>query len=116
MGLDRRPAESLHAGIRPDALGVLRLEPATGTCRLLSIPRDTRTQVPGYGFTKVNHAYQFGGAELEMAAVEHLLGIGIDRYGAMDMHGFAAMVDEVGGIEIAEPERGVTDTRRARRR
>lgn len=104
MGVDRRPGEPIDQGVRPDALGVLHLDGQTGACRLLSIPRDTRAQVTGLGISKVNHAHAFAGVEVQQQTVADFLGIPIDRYGLIDMQGFALMIDTVGGIEIMEPE------------
>lgn len=104
MGVDRRPGEPIDEGVRPDALGVLHLDAGAGTCRLLSIPRDTRALVPGHGASKVNHAHAFGGVDLQRQTVEALLGIELDRFGLIDMQGFALMIDAVNGITVQEPE------------
>ena len=104
MGLDRRENEGIDQGVRPDALGVLRIDFQAGSCRLLSIPRNTLAPLPGYGQSKINHGYNFGGAELEKQAVSGFLGIEIDRYAALDMKGFKVLVDAVGGVTVQEPE------------
>jgi len=31
--------------------------------RILSLPRDTRVQIPGHGVQKLNHAFAYGGAQ-----------------------------------------------------
>ncbi|MBA2518387.1 MAG: hypothetical protein H0V24_01855, partial [Chloroflexia bacterium] len=49
LGVDARPGEAIDIGVRADAIAVLRLDPADRSCRLLAIPRDTRTELPGYG-------------------------------------------------------------------
>src|SRR5690554_5564420 len=60
LGID---AESSERG-RSDALMVLSLDPKNDKMQLISIPRDTRTQIIGKGFDdKINHAYAFGGAD-----------------------------------------------------
>ena len=46
---------------RADAIVVLHLNPQTKSCRILSVPRDTRTELPGYGQSKINHALLVGG-------------------------------------------------------
>jgi LCP family protein required for cell wall assembly len=104
MGVDARPGEAIDIGVRPDSLMVLRLNPETGSCRMLSIPRDTRTELPGYGLTKVNHALAVGGIPYQEQVVELLLGIPIDHYVLVDFAGFETLVDAVGGITIDVPE------------
>jgi LCP family protein required for cell wall assembly len=104
MGVDARPGESIDIGVRPDVLLVVRLDPTTQSCRMLSIPRDTRTELPGYGQTKINHALMVGGIPYQLLVTEHLLGINIDRYALIDFAGFKDLVDTVGEIEVNVPE------------
>jgi len=49
MGVDARPGEAIEIGADPDALAVLHLDRASGSCRMLAIPRHTRFELPGYG-------------------------------------------------------------------
>jgi LCP family protein required for cell wall assembly len=104
MGLDRRPGEPIDSGVRPDFTAVLHIDVEANACRLLSIPRDTRVPIPGYGQSKINHAYAFGGSELAVETVQGYLGIPIDHYAALDMDGAAELIDFIGGVTIDEPE------------
>src|SRR5690625_1971145 len=75
LGID---AEGNQKG-RSDALMVMQLNPKTDSITIISIPRDTRTQIVGRGTDdKINHAYAFGGAEMAIATVENFLDIEID--------------------------------------
>lgn len=103
MGVDARPGEPIDIAVRPDALMVLHLDPAAKTCRLLSVPRDTRTELPGYGLSKVNHALMVGGIPYERLVVGQLLGLTIDHYVVIDFTGFKALVDAVGGVTVTVP-------------
>ena len=103
MGVDARPGEPIDQGVRPDSLMVVRLNPDTGSCRVLAIPRDTRVELPGYGQSKVNHALAVGGIPYEQLVVEQYLGIAIDHYVLVDFTGFSELVDSVGGIEMNVP-------------
>lgn len=67
---------------------------------LLSIPRDSYARIPGFGSTKINHAYAYGGITLTQETVEYLLGITIDDYLIIDFQGFKDVIDAVGGVEI----------------
>lgn len=104
MGVDARPGEPIDIDVRPDSLSVLHLDKGTGACRILAIPRDTRTELPGYGQTKINHALAVGGIPYEMLVVEQLLGIKLDHYGLIDFVGVEELVDAVSGITVDNPE------------
>lgn len=100
MGVDARSGESIDVGVRPDSLAVLRLNPKTGGCAMIRIPRDTRVELPGYGMSKINHALAVGGIPYQELVVEGYLGIQIDRYALIDFSGVESLVDAVGGVTI----------------
>lgn len=104
MGVDARAGEAIDVGVRPDALALLRLDPATGACRMLAVPRDTRTELPGYGLTKVNHALAVGGVPLQRRVVEQLVGLDIDRFVLIDLRALEEVVGIVGGVTLDVPE------------
>jgi LCP family protein required for cell wall assembly len=100
MGSDARPGEEIDIGVRPDLLAVLHLDPADGSCRLLSIPRDTRVDIPGTGLTKINHALMLGGIDLQRETVENYLGIELNNYALIDMAGAEQVIDAIGGVTV----------------
>jgi LCP family protein required for cell wall assembly len=104
MGVDARPGEAIDGQVRPDSLMVVHLNPTSSSCRVLSIPRDTRTELPGYGLTKINHALALGGISYEVQVVSDLIDLPIDHYVLIDFTGFEDLVDAVGGITIDVPE------------
>ena len=59
LGVDERPSEE-DTG-RSDTLFVVMLDSDNNNVSLLSVPRDTRVKIPGYGWDKINHAFAFGG-------------------------------------------------------
>ncbi|MBP2240782.1 LCP family protein required for cell wall assembly [Cytobacillus eiseniae] len=86
---------------RSDSMIVLTVNPNQNSVKMLSIPRDTRTEIIGRGEEdKINHAYAFGGIEMSIATVEHLLDIPIDYYIQINMEGFMDIVDSVGGVTV----------------
>lgn len=68
--------------------------------RILSIPRDTRVEIPGHGVQKINHAFAYGGVDLMKAAIEKYIGQPILYYVIVDYDSFPAFVDILGGVEI----------------
>ncbi|WP_142827191.1 LCP family glycopolymer transferase [Planococcus soli] len=86
---------------RSDTVVVLTVNPAEQSTKMVSIPRDTYTEIVGRGtMDKINHAYAFGGIEMSMATVENLLDIPIDYVMQVNMEGFQDIVDAVGGVEV----------------
>ncbi|TMW72236.1 LCP family glycopolymer transferase [Alteribacter natronophilus] len=86
---------------RTDTLMVVTVNPNDESMKMMSIPRDTRTEMVGRGHDdKINHAYAFGGAEMAMASVENFLDIPIDYFMTVNMDGFQEMVDAVGGVTV----------------
>lgn len=88
------------AGQRADVIMMVRLEPETGIVRVLSIPRDLRVEIEGYGPQKINAAYAFGGAPLMVSTVRAVTGLPIHHYVEIDFVGFTGLVDELGGVKI----------------
>lgn len=100
MGVDAREGEQIDFGVRPDSLSVLHINTEANTCRVLSIPRDTRTDLPGYGQSKINHALSVGGVEYQMLVTQKLLGIEIDHFALVDFAGVVGTVDALGGVNV----------------
>jgi LCP family protein required for cell wall assembly len=97
MGVDERDGD---AG-RSDSLILMTVNPNTNSTQMISIPRDTRTEIIGKGKDdKINHAYAFGGTEMAINTVEHFLDIPIDYFVKINMESFKDTVDAVGGVEV----------------
>ena len=90
---------------RSDTLMVATVDPHTDQATLLSIPRDTRVRIYGYGYDKINAAYAFGGEPLTEKTVENFLGIDIDHYVIVNVHSFVKIIDAIGGVDIYVPKR-----------
>jgi LCP family protein required for cell wall assembly len=98
------------AGRRTDT--ILLLHTGDGPNLLLSIPRDSIVDVPGYGSRKINSAYSFGGPKLLVRTLESETGVRIDDYVEIGFGGFVSVVDAVGGIRIC-PREAMKDPRAA---
>ncbi|GMA16417.1 LytR family transcriptional regulator [Deinococcus metallilatus] len=82
------------AQVRPD-----------GTANLLSIPRDTWVNIPGWGFGKINGSNVHGGPEMLVNAVENLTGVPIDGYALLSLHAVRSLTDAAGGVTLDVPKR-----------
>ncbi|WP_085995315.1 LCP family protein [Nocardia testacea] len=78
--------------------------PPSGRTTLVSLPRDSYVDIPGYGQDKLNAAFAFGGAPLLTQTVETATGLHIDHYAEIGFAGFAGVVDALGGIDICVPQ------------
>ncbi|MEB2493014.1 LytR family transcriptional regulator [Peribacillus frigoritolerans] len=97
LGVDERDGDKG----RSDTMIVLTVNPQKKSVKMLSIPRDTRTEIVGHGTQdKINHAFAFGGAKMSMDTVEKFLDIPIDYYMKINMEGFKDIVDAVGGVTV----------------
>jgi len=85
---------------RADTIVFLSISPKTKDVLILSIPRDTRVEIPGRGMDKINHAYAFGGEKLISKTVSSFLDVPIHFYAVADFIGFVNIIDELGGVEI----------------
>ena len=92
---------------RADTLMLIRA--GGGTFRKLSIPRDSYAEIPGQAAQKINAAYAFGGAALQVKTVEQFLGIHIDHVAIVDFTGFEDLIDAVGGVTVNLPHKLCTD-------
>lgn len=100
LGVDERPGDRG----RSDTMIVLTVNPNKKSVQMVSIPRDTRTEIIGRGYLdKINHAYAFGGVEMSVDSVENFLNIPIDYYFKVNMDSFNDIVDAVGGITVNNP-------------
>ena len=98
MGIDEHIREQDPG--RSDTLMVATLDPKKNQAALLSIPRDTRVRIPGYGFDKVNAAYALGGKKLTQETIENFLGTPMDHYVAIKTASFCRIIDAIGGVDI----------------
>lgn len=100
MGIDTGDQGRVEQG-RSDTIMVMTVNPEKDKTTLVSIPRDTRTEIIGRGFDdKINHAYAFGGPAMSVNTVQNLLDIPIDYFVSVNMAGIQQIVDAVGGVSV----------------
>ncbi|MGI6785037.1 MAG: LCP family protein [Gleimia sp.] len=86
-------------GRRADTIMLLHKAP-NGNSYLVSIPRDTWVDVPGYGEAKINASYAYGGEAGLVETVEGTTGLTVDHFVEVGMSGVTDIVDSMGGIEL----------------
>jgi anionic cell wall polymer biosynthesis LytR-Cps2A-Psr (LCP) family protein len=93
------------AGLRgnTDTMMLARFDPARGDARVLSIPRDTRTKIPGHGTFKINAAVPYGGSALAVRTVSGLLGVPVERFVLINTRAVVQLVEALGGVEVFVP-------------
>ncbi len=85
---------------RSDSMMIVHADPASNYLSVLSLPRDLRVEVPGYGAQKLNFAYAKGGAELAIKTAQQLTGVDITHYLEIDLKAFWGLTDAIGGIYV----------------
>ncbi len=96
LGIDSRDGENA----RSDTMILAVVNPHIEQVMLVSLPRDTYVNVPGYGNTKLNHAMAYGNVPLAKKTVEGFFNIKVDNYMTVDFNGFKKAVDVLGGVHV----------------
>jgi LCP family protein required for cell wall assembly len=105
IGTDGGKAPGRGDARRADSLLLLRTDPGKHRLSYLSIPRDLRVDIPGYGSGKVNAANQLGGPALTIATLRGLTGLQIHHVVVFDFDGFRELIDALGGVDVNVPRR-----------
>lgn len=99
FGSDSRDVNNSYAG-RSDTIIIVVVNNIDKSINLISIPRDTYVDVPGYGMTKINHAYAYGQEQLSIKTINSNFGLDLTQYATIDFSGLIESIDLVGGVEI----------------
>jgi LCP family protein required for cell wall assembly len=99
LGSDKRASEPEDPG-RSDTTILLRLDPDQNAIALMSIPRDLKVEIPGYGTEKFNAAYTYGGPRLTLRVVKELTGLPINHVVNVDYLGFVRAVDAIDCVYV----------------
>jgi LCP family protein required for cell wall assembly len=114
-----KQVHELHVGrdggsLNTDTMMIVHV-PADGSqATLISIPRDSYVQIPGYGMNRINAAYAMAyndasgdpnakraaGATELVRTVENLTGLNIDHFVQVSLLGFVTISDAVGGVTV----------------
>jgi LCP family protein required for cell wall assembly len=103
MGVDSRDPSDPG---RSDSIMLVGFDPVSGTINVMSIPRDSRVNIPGHGYDKINATtnpdyFSDGGIPLLERTIEGMIpGIRINYYAKTDFAGFEKVIDALGGVTI----------------
>ncbi|MDX6698179.1 MAG: polyisoprenyl-teichoic acid--peptidoglycan teichoic acid transferase [Solirubrobacteraceae bacterium] len=102
MGSDVRKIDR-ERGLKgnSDTMILVRLDPTKKATAMLSIPRDLKARIPGFGTAKINAAYPQGGTRLTVRTIQaNLPGIKINHVVDTNFKGFKAMVNRIGCMYV----------------
>lgn len=103
IGVDDSEERDFKGKSRSDALMLATFNKQQKDVNILSIPRDSYVNVPDYGFTKINHAYFYGGPKKTIETVENFLNVPVDYYVRLNFEAFIEIIDTIGGIQYDVP-------------
>lgn len=101
-------ADNVAGASHTDSMILISADTQTHHVSIISIPRDTRVNLPGVGLTKITHANAVGeavggvheGTMMAVQAASNLLGVTINDYIKINFIGFKKVVDTLGGVEV----------------
>ncbi|MGB7587963.1 MAG: LCP family protein [Solirubrobacterales bacterium] len=99
LGSDKRANIPGDPG-RSDTTILLRLDPDRNAIAVMSIPRDLKVEIPGFGTEKFNAAYTDGGPRLTLRVVKELTGLRINHVVNVDFLGFVRAVDAINCVYV----------------
>ncbi len=98
------------AGKRSDTMLLVHISKKRDKAAIISVPRDSYAKIPEHEnsqgklipatYSKINSAFNWGGAPLLIQTFEEMSGLRIDHYVEINFVGFVRMVDALGGVEI----------------
>lgn len=80
-----------------------RTVPSEGKVTMVSIPRDTKVEISGYGTQKINAAYAYGGVAGAVKAASEFAGVPITHYAEVHFQELESLVDILGGVYVDVP-------------
>ena len=85
---------------RSDTMMLIRLDPDQPVTSVLSLPRDLKVHIPGYGTDKLNASYSDGGPTLTVKTIKELTGLEINHVVNINFHGFRDVVNAIGCVYV----------------
>jgi LCP family protein required for cell wall assembly len=79
---------------------LVRVDPGSRQVTMLSIPRDLWVPIPNQGAGKISTAFQLGGPQAAVAAVESNFKVHVDDYAWIGLNGLVKLIDQLGGVNV----------------
>ena len=96
-----------------DSIMILSVDPSTKQADVISVPRDLYVDIPGFGYSKINAAYEYGqqenfsesgyasgGMGLLEKTITDDFGVQFGYYALINYTAFKDAVDAVGGVTV----------------
>jgi len=99
FGVDSR-ANELTKNTRTDCIIIASINNKTKDVQLASIYRDTYVYIADHGYTKINHAYAFGGPELALSTINKNFDLNVKDFVTINFSVLSEMIDALGGVDI----------------
>jgi LCP family protein required for cell wall assembly len=104
LGTDNAQVAGRTGDMHSDSIMLLRTDPSHHRLYYLSIPRDLEVPIPGIGTTKINAAFQNGGAPLAIRTIHQFTGLPINHVIVVNFAAFKDLIDAIGGIDVNVPK------------
>lgn len=99
FGVDSR-ANDLQKNTRTDSIIIASIHNKTKKVKLVSIYRDTYVHIEDHGYTKINHAYAYGGPDLAVNTINENFDMNIQDFVTVNFSALTNVIDELGGITL----------------
>ena len=99
FGVDSRDGE-MEKGTRSDVIMLVNVNKRTGEVKLASVYRDTYLKIGDGAYNKINAAYEKGGHQQAIRALEENLDVKIDDYMTFSWAAVAKGINALGGIDL----------------
>ena len=109
IGTDNRAKDGVG---RSDVMMLVSINQLSKKIYLSSFLRDSYVAIPGYGNTRLNHAFAYSGPDLLIETLANNYKVHVDRYVAVDFYSFMDVIDTLNGlfIDVSEEELDVTNS------
>jgi LCP family protein required for cell wall assembly len=99
IGSDHRAGEPFRTS-NTDTMLLMRLNSASSTINVMSIPRDLQVSIPGFGIAKINSAYTDGGYGLLIKTIKQNVfpNLHVNHIVDTNFQGFSDLVDAIGCV------------------
>ena len=89
-----------YEACRSDVMMVLSYNSHQNKATITSLVRDTYVDILDYGFTKLNHAYAYGGPAKAIQTINRNFDMDIENYFTVNFWAVEKIIDIIGGVEV----------------